>query len=462
MKNKISPLEHSESLIKKLPPLAKLKSDDELYGFNGKFYEILTFQELGKFFYDYILAEGLATTWSPMLEKSVIKALSYHPGIEIVDNFNSNNNYINAENGIVDLSTPFPYKLLPHSQKEFFTYVVDVKYRPKKLEAPTFMGFLETSLTDHEMKPNREVIKSILMVCGYCLYPKQRLEGIFLFLGDGSNGKSLLIEILASFFPSKFVTSLSLREMSRESMDREVLIYSMLNISGEEKGTPIDPSQMKKIASGQPISIKRKFKQPVEVISPTKIIADSNSVINFSDTSHGLERRLNIFNWENKVVSQGEYDNSFDPIKERLVVRKHRSTFFPEIMKEKSAIFNIFLKHLNKLRNRNWKLPVTTSGGKTFEQYRRDTDTFGAWINENYQRDITAEPEGISVLQVMNDFKGYYDENFPGTQFKYSTKGIGRRIKQIFRIEGEKKNVKTLNGGRSTATVYPLIEKMDF
>ena len=142
--NRLSSVEYSEYIQASLPPLARLKTSDDLYSFNGKYYEILSQQELGKFIYDYILKEGRPNEWSTRMEREIFRALSYHPKVKIIDEFDNNPKYINVNNGIVDLSTPYPYSLLPHSNEKHFTSIVDVDYDPLQKDTPVFNSFLET------------------------------------------------------------------------------------------------------------------------------------------------------------------------------------------------------------------------------------------------------------------------------------------------------------------------------
>lgn len=454
IQKKYSPAEFSEFLQQKLHPIARLRVDDELYKYNGKYYEYLTYQELAHTFYNYLLGEGMINHWSTTLEQQTLKALTYHPNIELVEEFDNHPNHINVQNGVIDISSKYPYKLLEHDYKYHFTSMVDVDYDPEITKAPHFISFLETSITDDKMKPDMETIEAILMMCGYMLYPQHKLEGIFMFLGEGENGKSLLIDVLSSFFHERFVSSLSLREISQESMDREPLIHSRLNIASEEKGSPIDPSQIKKVASGQRITIKRKFKQPINVISRTKIVVDSNTLVQFKDNTHGTTRRLNIFNFLNKAVSQKDYDACNNPTRFRYIVRKNRDEFFPKIMKEKSAILNLFLDGLEKLKLNDWRMPRTMASKRTLDEYKDQTDTLGGWLRGHYIIDDDAE---TTTLDILNHFKEFYEQNFPGTRFGYSTHFLGRKIKEIFRVDYRKKGLATESGGRTTMNVYPLI-----
>ena len=452
----LSPIEYSENLINnekvEMPKLLAITGHTDMYGFDKTHYNLLSDVEVDQYIYNHFLTEGITPLWNLSNQKSIKQALLLHPQTKKVPKLDSHPAHINVRNGIIDLTTPFPHVLLPHSDEYRFTSIIDVDYDPGAEDVTNFMDFLGTSITLPDMIPDAHTITAILMMMGYIIVPQQKMEGLFIFLGDGSNGKSLLIDIISSFFPEQFVSYLSLGDISKNNKERDQLMTSRLNISGEEKGSPIDSSEIKKISSGQHVTIQRMHKPPISWKPNTKLIVDSNTIPQFKDSTHGTLRRLNIFKFHNRAVSADEYNQSADPKKERLILRRNRDTFFPEIMKEKSAILNLILKHYKMLQGLDYTLPKTETSKETFDEYRESTDTLGYWLEQNY----TISENTTLVVDILKDFREFYDENFPGQRCGYSTKAIGMKIKQIFRDDGVAKNYMTDNGKRSKTTAYNL------
>ena len=457
----LSPIEYSENLINnekvKMPKLLAITGHTDMYGYGKTHYNLLTDVEVDQYIYNHFLTEGITPCWSINNQKSIKQALLLHPQTKKVPKLDSHPDHINVRNGIIDLTTPYPHKLIPHSDEFRFTSIVDVDYDPEAEDVTNFMDFLGTSLTLPDMVPDTNTITTILMMMGYIIVPQQRMEGLFIFLGDGSNGKSLLIDIISSFFPKQFISYLSLSDIAKNNKERDQLMTSRLNISGEEKGNPIDSSEIKKISSGQHITIQRMHKPPISWQPNTKLIVDSNTIPQFKDSTHGTLRRLNIFKFHNRAVPEAEYNQSDNPKKERLILRKNRDTFFPEIMKEKSAILNLILRHYKQLQDLDYVLPRTETSKETFDEYRETTDTLGYWLEQNY---TYSDTKMVKVVNILSDFREFYDENFPGQRCGYSTKAIGMKIKQIFRDDGVLENYTTNNGKRSTTTAYHLKKKV--
>ena len=471
MSKPLSPIEYSERIKETMPPLAVKKSSSELYAYNDKYYEPVTEHELNQFIYNYFVLGVPADkinpqpdNWNTARSKQISDALVLHPTIKQVDEFDSSQDLLNINNGVLDISDISNPKLIPHHRDQEFSSIIDVTYDKNKTEAPNYKRFVESTFTELKSPetPDFEAIDAINQLGGYLLYPKNKIEGFFMFLGGGANGKSLLIEIYRSFFDDKFVTDMSLKAMAQESsLERSQLIYSRLNISGEEKGRPIDAEQIKKISSGQHILISRKFMEPMTIKPNTKIIVDSNTIPHFKDHTHGTMRRLNLFKFPNKFVSKKDYETLKEPLLKRTFLMENRDTLLPAIMDEKSAIFNIFLSALKTLQKNNWRFPVTNNSTSMLEEYNEETDTLGSWLEETYFPTPTKDRDEFNteaVTTILNDFQEYYQIHFPSTRFPYSSKGIARRINVVFGEERVVKNVK-IGEQWTTVSAYHLTKK---
>ena len=95
-----------------------------------------------------------------------------------------------------------------------------------------------------------------------------------------------------------------------------------LNICSEEKGGQIDSEELKRIISGDQVSIQRKYQNGAsELIPKTKIVVAVNNMPYFNDTTFGTIRRLIMFHFRNRFVSEADYKNEEDPEKFRIFKR---------------------------------------------------------------------------------------------------------------------------------------------
>lgn len=460
---KAKPAEVAITMLKDLPPLAVDKTTGTLFYYEDNYYQEFTKDGLNRTIYKYYLDNGCSDAWNESKAKNISAAIRMDPKKTPLVDFDTSEELINLRNGVLDLEE---IRLKKHDPKYYFTYKLEVDYKPGEIDCPNFMEFLETVFnefdSDGKLQPDYETIDSILKIGGYLIYPKNKMEKFFMFLGDGSNGKSFLIDIFQSFFPKKFITSLSLRLLATEdSFSRNQLLSSKLNISGEEKDSRVDAEQIKRIVSGQDITIYRKFEANISIIPKTKIVVDSNGMPSFKDSTHGTLRRIHKVAFKNRFLPYSEYKNIKNPEEHRMFPQREKTAFFKKVMEEQPAILNMFLSGLVDLREKNWSLPKTKNSDELDMEYREQTDTIGNWLMDNYELEEEEDDsfwEGIPIGEIIENFQDYYSENFPGTKFSYSSKGVGRRIREIFRVDPVRKNINKANGKRTTTTVYKLRE----
>lgn len=431
-------------LVKKWENLGLAYGD--LYLFNGKCYEPLDQVYIDRLIYNFYLKMELKSKFNLNRAKELIYSMKHYWEVRDLE-LDKEENLINLENGVFNLDT---YELYPHSRDYQFSYTLDVSYDPTQTACPTFEKFIQglfatggTFEEGYDYDVNE--VENILRMCGYLIYPRNRIDGMFILLGEGSNGKSVLIDVIKGFFPQKYVTSLSLGTISNpDSFGRESLMRSKINICSEEKGGQIDSEELKRIISGDQISIQRKFQNGASELTPrTKIAVAVNNMPYFNDTTFGTIRRLIMFHFRNRFLSETDYNNAYDPTKFRIFKRVDKYWLERELKKEKSAIFNQFLEGLKRLKKEDWEFVPTESSKSILEDYKIVSDVLGTWLRDNYE--VGTTKDFVKSMDVYSEFCDFYLQNY-GKRTTHSTASLGKRIKEQFRIDREQKY---LDGGRA-------------
>ena len=288
----------------------------------------------------------------------------------------------------------------------------------------------------------------MIRLCGYILYPKITITAMFIFLGEGSNGKGILTEIISSFFPSKFLSDLSLSAISREdSMNRTQLITSKLNISTEEKGEKIPTEEIKKITDGERISIARKYLENISIRPHCKLLLSNNQMPYFNDSSYGIMRRVKMFNFLNQFLEEREYEKVSKAEQRRIFKGQPKQELLDMIELEKPAILNLFIQGLKDMKADKWRFLESENMTKIKEEYKDVNDPLGQWLVDNYE--LGDELDFIGVIYIFNEFNDFYMANNT-KKSPYSTNFISRKIKDKFRIESmHKKEKDSLNDWRT-------------
>lgn len=422
-----------------------------LYLFNGKHYEPLDQQTIGQAIYNMYL-DLSPENYTPARAKSIADTLPYHPRVNRVTEMDNYDNYINLRNGVLDLNTR---ELIKHSPDFMFTACTNVDYDPDAITHPTFSKFMETLFTDNDGNPDRDTINNIYQLGGYLIYPKIKMEKMFIFYGTGSNGKSFLMDhVFKKFFDRKFITSLSLNAISDETdTAREQLLWSRVNFATEQKANDIESDELKKVITGEDISIYRKYLSVINHEPKCKLVVAGNRFMRFKDTSEGTRRRLMIFNFKNRFeIDPIKYKAIDSPHKHRVFMAGIKDEMIKGINNELPAILNTFLNGLDILRANNWRFVESALNREVFDEYLNESDYLGSWLVETFERDNGGN---MKVQDVMEMYRDWWSYNFPEKKFDISSKLMGRRIRDLFLVEPRRLNI-NLNGKMSTTSVYSI------
>ena len=161
-------------------------------------------------------------------------------------------------------------RLDPHNREDLITKLADVDYLPKAT-APVFEAFIRDIL------PNEAVQRFVQRYLGYCLTALTREQVFALFHGEGRNGKSTLVDIVAKIL-ADYSTSVPISTLVNDSRggkgseatpDLARLPGARFVRTAEPReGLSFDESLIKGLTSGEPLPVRR-LNQDFNVIYPT-------------------------------------------------------------------------------------------------------------------------------------------------------------------------------------------------
>lgn len=410
---------------------------NEIHRYNGKYYDLLDDETLGRFIYNFYLSNDILDAWNSSRDKEIKVALKYSPQLEVVDNFDNYDNLINLNSGILNLDTFSQYK---HDPSYYFSYILDADYDASATSCPNFTRFVQGlfafsgSFEHGYRRYDKKMVENVLRLGGYIMFPAPKIKSLFVFIGSGANGKSMLIDIYKMFFPKKFISALSLGTLASDtSFTRTPIITSRLNICTEAKGEKVDSEEIKKIVDGESITVQRKYSEPLTFNPSCKILMAANNMPYFNDQTHGTLRRLRIFDFRNRFVDAETFKQYKDDYKNRRIFKKAPEAYLWEkFNEEKPAILNKFLDALKRLKDDHWQFVGTQNLTEIMDEYKETSDTLGSWLEKTWRYN----PNILTpVKDIYAHFRYYYEINFAGARFNYSTNTLGRKIREIFRIQ---------------------------
>ena len=211
-----------------------------------------------------------------------------------------NKKYINLKNGLYCLSTGL---LMPHTPAIFTVNQLNCEYKPNCV-----CDIVDKTL-DNVCCHNNNIKKLLIQMMGYILLPDCRLQKSFILLGDGSNGKSLVLDMIRCFIGENNCSSLALEDLSERFRTAE-LVGAMANI-GDDSGQSLleNTAIFKKLVTGDSIVVERKHETPFKYSNTAKMLFALNNLPPTTDKSDGFFRRCIIIPFNARFSpSDKDYD----------------------------------------------------------------------------------------------------------------------------------------------------------
>lgn len=211
---------------------------------------------------------------------------------------------INLKNGMLAIRENED-DLYEHSPEFGHRHVLPYEYDPEA-KAPRFEAFLAETIGDENS------ISVIYEYMGYILLGKHlSLESALILLGEGRNGKSVLIKTLTKFVGEDNTSYVELQDLGNSN--RVVMIDGkLLNVGSDSSDKNFDPSQFKRAISGEPILGRRLYKDSYIIKDiPKLVFAMNNLPFSQGDTSFGLLRRMKIIQYD-KIIDEDKIDRDLD------------------------------------------------------------------------------------------------------------------------------------------------------
>lgn len=327
----------------------------------------------------------------------------------------ANPKYIALENGIFDLESK---KLLEFNSSYIIKNKIPWSYNPNAYNETMDKTLNKICCNDKQL---RLLIEEMI---GYTLFRRNELGKAFILTGQGSNGKSTLLEVLEELLGEENISSVSLEELNHRFKTFQ-LEGKLANIGDDISNKYIeDNSTFKKLVTGEKVNVERKGRDPYDFKNYSKLIFSANELPRINDLSSGLKRRL-IFIPFNATFSKKDKD--YDP----FILDKLTS---PESME---YLLKLALEGLNRVLE-NHSFTYAKVCDDVWKEYEAINNPVIAFLEDN---DIENEP----VKEVYLRYSAWCSEN----GLKSVSKPVfGREVKKQgynsdtrIRINGRQKRI---------------------
>jgi putative DNA primase/helicase len=208
---------------------------------------------------------------------------------------------INQKNGRLDLKKG---ERMSHTPEAHDFQQINASYDPTAYSEPLEKMLRKVFQNDQQLY---DLFEEMM---GYCLIKNCRMQKIFIFFGDGNNGKSTLLRVICNFIGDGNYSTLSLQDLEKTFRPAE-LENKLVNLGDDIPSTTIkDSSLLKSLSTGERVLVERKNKNPFILKNYAKLIFTTNKMPPVNDKSFGFYRRLVLIPLDAKFSSS---DPDFDP-----------------------------------------------------------------------------------------------------------------------------------------------------
>ena len=337
------------------------------YNYKAKHYDLLPAEMYKKIFF-HIIEQASETVWKPAMEKQYMAY--FRNKVEQFQTSGTQAGILQFNNCILDFSE-VEGKVLKPSPEYFCNFRLPYDY-DENADCPEFKAFLNDIFEDDE-----ERVQLIQEIMGACLMYDKCMQYLVIFLGSGSNGKSLLASTIKHMLGDVNVSAIALDRLSGDRFAKQNLDGKLLNISSEIKNEKIySTSDFKTLTGGDSVEVEKKFQNAYTTEIYCKYILLANEMFQTDDTSDGFYRRLIII-----PFNQHYYDYVPDEKKEEG--KKYQDIYLEGTLEDElSGIFNFALEGLFRLWDNDFHFSYSSACERAKENFKKEHNIVMAFLNE--------------------------------------------------------------------------------
>ena len=310
---------------------------------------------------------------------------------------------INCRNGELELRDG-TWRLAQHRRELYRTTQIATSYYPDA-KAPKFLKFLEDIFLDDEDKKDK--IQALLELIAYTLMSHARHEKFVILIGNGANGKSVLLAILQALCGIENVAAVQPSNFHR-AFQRAHLDQKLANIITEiAQGEIIADAELKGITSGEPSTVEHKYGDPFVMYPFATCWFGTNHLPRTKDFSDALFRRATIIT----------FNRTFRPSEQDPLLK--------ECLKEELPGILLMALDAYALAQENG-FTEPQSSKETKGEWRKEADQVAQFLDERTEH----APQKQEPFQLV--YSNYEDWAVnEGIQHKMSKRGFRERLSRL-------------------------------
>lgn len=287
--------------------------------------------------------------------------------------------WINFKNGMLDVKTG---ELLPHSPDYYSINQIPHEYKQisetQLFRYPNLKYFLSSSLDEADTK-------TIFQFFGLCMTHNIDHQFFLLLLGEGGNGKSLIIALMESIVGMENTSNASLADLAGNRFSTSQLFGKLVNTCADLSKVSIDDdAEIKKITGGDRVQCEFKGKDAFSFTPYAKLFFSANRFPHVDDKSEGFKRRLRIVSMNKK------------PEKKDIRLKQ-------KLLKEKEMLIAMSVQAYKEVLETG-EVHESEESKRLKEESSKKSDSVFAFITDCL---LLKEGQNIKRSEAFKEYKGY-------------------------------------------------------
>lgn len=273
------------------------------------------------------------------------------------NDFDCEPNMLNLKNCWLDIETGETFK---HSPTRLSKVQIPVFFDPEKIPF-RFIKFLKECL------PRPKDAYTVIEQFASCLIKSAKFSKSFMYVGQGSNGKSVFLNVIKHVLGHSNVSNISIHAIENNRFSPAELDGRLANIYFDISNEELNSTgTFKNIVVGDPIQVEKKNKNPFTLENYAKMFFSANQIPIVYDESDGFFRRFMITEWNTKFTDKTANVN--------LILELTTE-------EEKSGILNMLIRMAAQLNKRGY-FKYADSVEKLRTKWKNKADSVGGFLEK--------------------------------------------------------------------------------
>ena len=373
-------------------------------------YKMLTDQDLSNIILNMLYEDML---WGYRTKRNVSDKIacliSIVPDLELT---NDKGEFFNVKNGLLQLATG---ELKEHTPDFVSLVQSPVSYDPDA-DCPNWEASMKAWMDGPESEEKTLLLQQF---AGYLLTSSMLYARALFLVGDGGNGKSTFADTLSMVVGEQGTSRIDLEDLY-STFGLKGLIGKRLNVIEEVGGNYYQSHKLKKLISGEQLTINMKFKDQFKFKPEAKFVFAVNTMPRVDDASNATERRMSVVQFNNNFRDNPNIDLRFSN---------------GLLAQELSGILNWMLQGYRALE-KDRKFIVTREQEISLSEYREENSSVDGFIASCLSFDETKISVASKLYGEYKDFCMRDGRKYKsGVAFTKELKAYGKRTGKFIYVE---------------------------